>query len=73
MVKRSKDEEALQTLARIRNLPVDDEYILREFGSIRTSFQMEVEGTQGMGWKGIVKEAFSKGNNVYRLYIAFMA
>ncbi len=26
-----------------------------------------------MGRKGIVKEAFSKGNNIYRLYIAFMA
>lgn len=29
LVKRLKDEEALQTLARIRNLPADDEYILR--------------------------------------------
>lgn len=51
LVKRLKDEEALQTLARIRNLPADDEYILREFGSIQTSFQMELEGMQGMGWK----------------------
>ncbi|KAL2844366.1 putative MFS quinate transporter [Aspergillus pseudoustus] len=73
LVKRSKDEEGLRNLARIRNLPADHEYILQEFGSIRASYQMEIEGTQGMGWKGVVKEAFSKGNNVYRLYIAFMA
>lgn len=72
-VKQGKDEKATQALARIRNLPVDHEYVVREITGIQTAHQAEMEASMGAGWLGIVKETFLVPGNLYRLYLTCMA
>lgn len=73
LVKKGKDEQALRNLSRIRQLPPDHEYVVREFTAIQMSHQAELEATMGAGWLGIVKETFLMPSNLYRVYLAFMA
>ncbi|RAK83866.1 MFS quinate transporter [Aspergillus costaricaensis CBS 115574] len=73
LVKKGKPEEALNNLARLRNLPPDHEYVVEEFTGIQNAHQAEMEATMGAGWLGIVKEAIMVPSNLYRLYLAAMA
>lgn len=73
LVKKGKYEKALGALSRIRNLPPDHEYVVREITAIQQSHQQEMEATMGSGWLGVLKEALLIRSNLYRLYIAFMA
>ncbi|RAH75398.1 putative MFS quinate transporter [Aspergillus aculeatinus CBS 121060] len=73
LVKQSKDEQGLHTLAQLRKLSPDHPYVVREFGAIQTAYQIEVQETQGIGYKKIVKEAFSSSNILYRLHIVSLA
>ncbi|KAI9929505.1 hypothetical protein ASPWEDRAFT_109881 [Aspergillus wentii DTO 134E9] len=73
LVKKGDHEKAVKNLARVRNLPVDHEYVMEEFTAIQSSHQMEMEATMGAGWFGTIKETFFIPNNLYRLYLAIMA
>lgn len=72
-IKKGKDEQALKNLSRIRNLPPEHEYVVREFTSIQLSYQAEMEATMGAGPIGILKETFLIPSNLYRVCLAFMA
>lgn len=72
LVKEGKDELACKTLARLRSLPVDHEYVVYEISTIQNALQTEKEATMGAGWRGILKETFLDSSNLYRLYIAWM-
>ncbi|OJJ98678.1 hypothetical protein ASPACDRAFT_121231 [Aspergillus aculeatus ATCC 16872] len=73
LIKKGKPEQALRNLSRIRNLPQDHEYVVREITAIQQAHQAELEATMGAGWLGILKEAFLIPSNLYRLYLAAMA
>ncbi|KAJ5771566.1 Major facilitator superfamily domain general substrate transporter [Penicillium odoratum] len=73
LVKRDQPEKAIQTLARIRNLPPDHDYVIREFAEIEAAHQAEMEATMGTGPLGIIKETFLVPSNLYRVYLTFMA
>lgn len=73
LVKKGKDEKALQHLARVRQLPIDHEYVVGEFTAIKTAHDAEMEATMGAGWLGILKETFLIPSHLYRVYIACMA
>ncbi|KAK9358208.1 general substrate transporter [Lipomyces starkeyi] len=73
LVKAGKNEEASRNLSRLRNLPVDNEYVVREISAIQNAHEVELEATMGAGWLGVVKEIFLVPNNMYRLYLACMA
>ncbi|RMJ25847.1 MFS quinate transporter [Aspergillus sp. HF37] len=73
LIKKGKNEQALHNLCRIRQLPPDHEYIMREFTEIQSTHHAEMETTMGGGWLGILKETFTVPKNLYRVYLAFMA
>lgn len=69
LVKQGKGDKALQVMSRLRNLPEDHEYVVREINAITLSHNEEMESTKGTGWLGIVKELFLVPGNAYRLYL----
>ncbi|GES63264.1 general substrate transporter [Aspergillus terreus] len=73
LIKKGKYEQALKNLARLRHLPEDHEYVVREIQGIQASHDAEMEATMGAGPLGIIKEAFLVPSNLYRLYLAGMA
>ncbi|KAJ5726967.1 Major facilitator superfamily domain general substrate transporter [Penicillium malachiteum] len=73
LVKRGRTEQALSNLARIRNLPIDHDYVVREFTDIEAAHQAEMEATMGSGPLGIIKETFLIPSNLYRVYLTMMA
>ncbi|KAI3543833.1 hypothetical protein CABS01_12677 [Colletotrichum abscissum] len=72
LVKQGKIEEATETMAHLRHLPVDHEYVTREIYAIQHSHQEELEATKGTTWFGKVKELFLVPSNLYRLYLTTM-
>lgn len=66
-------EKATNTLAKVRNLPPDDDYVVREINAIQSAHQTEMEATKGSGPIGIIKEMFLVPSNLYRVYLALMA
>ncbi|KAL4966645.1 putative MFS quinate transporter [Aspergillus stella-maris] len=70
LIKRSKYEQALTNLSKIRNLPPDHPYVQDEINAIRSSHEHEMEATMGLGWVGILKESFLVPENLYRFYLA---
>lgn len=73
LIKTGKDAEALETMARIRNLPPDHPYVTQEIVEITLQHHEEMEATMGSNWIGMAKEMFLVPSNLYRLYIAFFA
>lgn len=73
LVKKGKNEQALKSLTRIRQLNADHEYIIHEFNAIKASYQEELEASMGAGWLGPIKETFMVRSNLYRMYLIFMA
>lgn len=73
LVKRGRHEDASRTLARLRHLPENHEYVVRELSAIQAAHEAELEATMGSGWLGIFKETFLIRGNLYRIYLAFMA
>ncbi|KAJ5910683.1 Major facilitator superfamily domain general substrate transporter [Penicillium tannophilum] len=73
LVKQGQTEKAITNLARIRNLPTDHDYVIREFAAIEAAHQAELEATMGSGPIGIIKETFLVPSNLYRVYLTFMA
>ncbi|KAJ5667682.1 uncharacterized protein N7477_006252 [Penicillium maclennaniae] len=73
LIKKGQQEKALVNLARVRGLPADHEYVVREFNAIQTAHQTEMEATMGSGPLGVIKETFLIPSNLYRLYLALTA
>ncbi|CZR67059.1 probable MFS quinate transporter [Phialocephala subalpina] len=73
LVKIGQDDKATANLARVRNLPVDDEHVIKEISEIQQQLQEEQEATLGQGWLGILKEMFLMPNNFYRIYLGLFS
>lgn len=73
LVKRGKDEEATANLARVRNLPIDHDVIIKEIADIQHQLHEEQEATLGQGWLGYLKEMFLMPNNLYRIYLGLFS
>jgi hypothetical protein len=73
LIKRGQFDKAITNLSRIRNLPPDHEYVVREITAIQTAHQIEMEATKGAGLLGMIKETFMIPSNLYRVYLALMA
>jgi hypothetical protein len=69
LVKISQDDKATINLARVRNLPIDHVYVMKEISDIQQQLQGEQEATLGQGWLGVLKEMFLMPNNFYRIYL----
>lgn len=69
LVKIGQDDKATSNLARIRGLPVDSDYVVKEISEIQQQLLEEQEATLGQGWTGYLKEMFLMPNNFYRIYL----
>jgi hypothetical protein len=69
LIKRGKVEHAITNMARIRHLPLDNEYVLKKIGEIQNQLAEEQEATMGQGFRGILREMFLMPNNFYRIYL----
>ncbi|KAI1101686.1 putative MFS quinate transporter [Jackrogersella minutella] len=72
LVKQGKFQKAAENMAHIRNLPVDDAYVVSEITAIRDAHEEELEATMGASWYGVLKEMFLIPSNLYRLYLSAM-
>ncbi|KAJ3952284.1 hypothetical protein N0V92_011277 [Colletotrichum tropicale] len=72
LVKQGKIEEATATMAHLRHLSVDHEYVTREIYNIQAAHHEELEASKGATWFGKVKELFLVPSNLYRLYLSTM-
>ncbi|KAK3375910.1 major facilitator superfamily transporter quinate [Lasiosphaeria ovina] len=73
LIKSGKHDKALEVMSRLRNLPSDHEYVVREVNAITLSHHAEMEATKGAGFVGILREAFTISSNLYRVGIAIGA
>lgn len=73
LIKKGREAQALETMARLRHLPADHPYVTQEIAAITIQHHEEMEATKGTSWFGIVKELFLVPSNLYRLYLAFFA
>ena len=69
LIKQGKTEHAFANLARLRGLPTDNEYVMKEIGEIQSQLEEEQEATMGQGFFGILREMFMMPNNLYRIYL----
>lgn len=67
LMKQGRHEEALQSLAYIRNEPPNSPDVQKEMAEIRVSLEEEMAATEGASWK----ECLQKGNR-YRFLLAFL-
>ncbi|KAF7547244.1 hypothetical protein G7Z17_g7859 [Cylindrodendrum hubeiense] len=72
LVKQGKPDEAAKVMARIRQQPVDGEYVIGEIATIQNALDHELEATKGVGALGKIKEMFLVPSNLYRLYLSSM-
>lgn len=70
LITKGKREKATMVMARLRQQSPESDYITREISEIQASYEHELEATQGVGWKGKLKELFLNKSNLYRLYMA---
>jgi hypothetical protein len=73
LIKRGQLDKAISNLSRLRGLPADDDYVMREITAIQTTHDAEMEATLGSGPIGVLKETFLVPSNLYRVYLTFMA
>ncbi|KAH9990899.1 putative MFS quinate transporter [Xylariaceae sp. FL0662B] len=73
LIKQGQHEKALENMAHIRHLPIDDPHVISEVNAIRAAHDEELEATKGTSWLGIVKEMILVPSNLYRLYLSIMA
>lgn len=67
LMKQGRQEEALDSLAYIRNQPADSESVQKEYAEINAAIQEETIATEGVTWK----ECLQKSNR-YRFFLAFV-
>ncbi|KAK3699501.1 hypothetical protein LTR37_016458 [Vermiconidia calcicola] len=68
-----KRQNALETMAKLRNMTPTDPYVIGEIAAIEASFNEEKEASAGIGWKGMAKEIFTIPRNSYRLALTNFA
>jgi hypothetical protein len=73
LVKQGQLDKAIDNLSRVRNLPPDHEYVVKEITAIQMAHQAEIEATMGSGPMGVIKETFLIPSNLYRVYLTLMA
>lgn len=73
LIKQGKEAQALENMARIRNLAPDHPYVTQEIAGITIQHHEEMEATRGASWFGVIKELFLVPSNLFRLYLAFFA
>ncbi len=73
LVKQGKAAQALAIMSRLRHLPEDHDYVVREVNAIILVHHEEMEATIGAGGLGVVKEMFLVKSNLYRLYLTLMS
>lgn len=69
LIKKGKTEKATKALARLRNQPIDSDYIVREITAIQAAHEHELEEVNA-NFFGTCKELFMNPSNLYRLYLA---
>ncbi|CAI7619279.1 unnamed protein product [Penicillium bialowiezense] len=67
LMKKGRSEEALDSLAYIRNEPETSEAVRLEFAEITAAIHEENQATEGMTWKECLKPT-----NRYRFFLAFV-
>ncbi|PTB35774.1 uncharacterized protein TrAFT101_010620 [Trichoderma asperellum] len=72
LVKEGKIEQAVYSMARLRQQSPDSEYVNREIAMIQIGLDRELEASQGVGWFGKVKELLLNKSNLYRVYLSSM-
>lgn len=72
LVKQGKPDKAAAVLARLRQQPVESEYIVGHVTTIQAALDHELEATKGVGIMGKLKEMFTVPSNLYRLYLTTM-
>ena len=73
LIKQGRNAQALQVMSRLRKLPSDHQYVQHEINAITVSHHEELEATQGTGWLGVLREAFTVPSNLYRVGITIGA
>lgn len=66
LMKQGRSEEAVRSLAYIRNEPINSKVVEKEIAEIRASLEEELAATEGVTWR----EVLQKGNR-YRFFLAF--
>ncbi|AOW04287.1 general substrate transporter [Yarrowia lipolytica] len=72
LMKIGKDEEAIETLSKIRNLPADDLYVQGEIMDVREQIEREKQALSGTNIFSLMKELVSTKANRYRLFLGIM-
>lgn len=72
LIKKGNVEKATQVMARLRSLPEDHDYVVREISAIKMAHEHELEAVKGTSFFGTVKELFTIPSNLYRLYLTSM-
>ena len=72
LIKKGNLAKATQVMSRLRNLPEDDPYVMREIAGIQSAHEHELEAVKGTSFIGSVKELFTIPSNLYRLYLTTM-
>jgi hypothetical protein len=72
LVKEGKTEQAVNSMAYLRQQSPDSEYIIREIAMIQAGLDHELEASRGVGWLGKIKELLLDKSNLYRVYLASM-
>jgi sugar porter (SP) family MFS transporter len=73
LIMKDRNVTALQTMSRLRQLPADHDYVVREINAITANLIEEKEATKSAGWLGILREAFANRRNLYRVCLAIGA
>lgn len=70
LIKKGRDAQALEVMARLRNLSPDHPYVAQEIAAVTRQHHEEREATMGASWLGVVKELVGIPSNRYRLCLA---
>ncbi|EAQ84737.1 hypothetical protein CHGG_08751 [Chaetomium globosum CBS 148.51] len=73
LVMKDQHDKALTTMARLRNLPPQHDYVVAEISAITAAHREETEATKNTGWLGILREAFLDPSNFYRVSLTIAA
>ncbi|CAG79781.1 general substrate transporter [Yarrowia lipolytica] len=72
LMKIGKEEEAVETLCKIRKLPADDLYVQGEILMVREQIEREKQAMTGASYWSLFKELLATPANRYRLFLGLM-
>ncbi|KAK4243278.1 general substrate transporter [Corynascus novoguineensis] len=73
LIMKDNHEQALKTMARLRNLPPHHGYVVSEITAITAAHREETEAIKSTGWVGTLNEAFMNPSNFYRVSLTIAA